>query len=229
MRGEGDDRHVATLRALARADRGRRLEPVHLRHLDVHQDDVEPLAIERLQRLPTVLDRNHRMAPLLEQADSHLAVHGIVLGEQHPQRVTATKKRRGRRLRSRTETLSSHTCREVEDASPADFALEPHVPAHQPHDVRGDGEAEARAPVPPTGRAVALHERLEDRLLILARDADAGVGNAAVQQRLVRRRLGVQPDGHPTLSGELDRVVDELLDHLAEASRVPRGPLGHRR
>ena len=41
VRGQRDDRQVPAGRALALADRRGRLEAAHLRHLHVHQHDVE--------------------------------------------------------------------------------------------------------------------------------------------------------------------------------------------
>ena len=65
--GQGDDRQLAELRQLA--DRPRRLVAVHLRHHDVHQDDVDVRRpAEDVQRLPAVLGREHVHPPVLQHA-----------------------------------------------------------------------------------------------------------------------------------------------------------------
>src|SRR6187399_882730 len=55
VRGDGDDRRMRpTLRVLEGADRGDRLEAVHLRHLDVHQHEIEAAALEGVDGLAAV-------------------------------------------------------------------------------------------------------------------------------------------------------------------------------
>ena len=55
------------------------------------------------------------------------------------------------------------------------------VPAHQGHQPGGDGQAQAGAAVLPRGRGVRLLEGLEDPLLLVGRDADAGVAHREAQ------------------------------------------------
>jgi hypothetical protein len=59
--GDRDDRH-ATLVAGQRTDRPRRADAVQLRHLHVHQDEVEGLAAGRLDRLAAVVGETHAVA-----------------------------------------------------------------------------------------------------------------------------------------------------------------------
>ena len=49
--------------------------------------------------------------------------------------------------------------------------------AHQVDDLAADGQAQAGAAKAPCGVGLGLGEALEDALLLLGRDADAGVGN----------------------------------------------------
>ena len=48
--GEGDDGDVAARLGLALANRGRGLQPIHRRHLNVHQYQVKGFAFPRLDR-----------------------------------------------------------------------------------------------------------------------------------------------------------------------------------
>jgi hypothetical protein len=64
---------------------------------------------------------------------------------------------------------------EREGASLVWRALQEDLPAEQPRDLAADGQAQARTAVLAAGRAVRLLERLEDDLLLLLGDADAGV------------------------------------------------------
>ena len=65
---------------------------------------------------------------------------------------------------------------EVERAAPPGLALDPDPPAHQLDQPGRDRQAQPGAAVLAGRRAVGLVERLEDRPLLLGRDADAGVG-----------------------------------------------------
>ena len=72
-------------------------------------------------------------------------------------------------------------------------ALEPHPAAHQRHEARGDRQAEAGAAELPRRSILGLREGVEDRLLLLARDADAGVGDADVQHDVAPSRCSSTP------------------------------------
>src|SRR5262249_6472528 len=93
-----------------------------------------------------------------------------------------------------------------------------------------DGEAEAGAAVLAAGAAVRLLERLEDDLLLVRRDADAGVAHGdrerrarAAQHLVVRipaavRELDLERDA--AALGELEGVGEQVLDDLLQALRV---------
>ena len=62
------------------------VQPVQLGHLHVHQDDVVTRALERRERLVAVpRDVGGEPEPL-EQAERDHLIHGVVLGEQDPER-----------------------------------------------------------------------------------------------------------------------------------------------
>ena len=69
------------------ADAPRRLEPVHLRHLHVHQHEVVRLPLQVVEDLEAVARDGGGVAHPLEQPRRELHVHGVVLGEQDPERV----------------------------------------------------------------------------------------------------------------------------------------------
>jgi hypothetical protein len=104
------------------------------------------------------------------------------------------------------------------------------LPAEQGGQLAADRQAEARAPVKAGRRPVSLHERLEDPLLVLLRDADPGIPDADGQCRRgtgerahvgVPARLGgPELDAHLALCGELERVGEEILEDLTQALGV---------
>jgi hypothetical protein len=69
----------------------RRLEPVHLGHLDVHEDDVVPRCLKRGEGLDAVRRDVRAVAKPREELEGHLPVHLVVLDEEHAKFV------RGRR------------------------------------------------------------------------------------------------------------------------------------
>ena len=85
--GDGHERKMLARGPLVRADGGRRLEAVHLRHLHVHEHHVEAFLRERIERRPAAADHRRHVAGLLEQAQHQLLVDHIVLGEQEAQRT----------------------------------------------------------------------------------------------------------------------------------------------
>src|SRR6266404_3224773 len=99
-------------------------------------------------------------------------------------------------------------------------------PAEQAGDLATDGEAQSGAAVLAARAAVRLLERLEDDLLLLERDADAGIGDREGEDRLrlaqvlaVASRLGAhRPDleGYAAPPRELEGVGEEILDDLLQ-------------
>ena len=68
-------------------DPARRLDAVHLGHLDIGEQQIVGLPLERLERLDPVPGHVGSIAELLEQPERELLVHHVVLGQQDPQRV----------------------------------------------------------------------------------------------------------------------------------------------
>ena len=92
----------APLSPLERADRRRRLEPAHLRHLHVHQDDVERLRAGS----PSTASRplaaiDDFVAAPFEQARRQPLVDGVVFREQHVQPALRQLRRQHRRRQRR--------------------------------------------------------------------------------------------------------------------------------
>ena len=76
----------ASLRRPALADPARSIETVQLGHLHVHEHDVVGLPLERLQCLEAVRRHVGAVAELVEEPECDLLVHGVVLGQEDPQR-----------------------------------------------------------------------------------------------------------------------------------------------
>ena len=83
--------------------------------------------------------------------------------------------------------------------------------------MAGDGKPEAGASKFATGGSIHLAERLEEAELIVGADANARVGNFKAQHRVGNRN---HPQHHLALMGELDRVVQQIGQHLAQTPGV---------
>ncbi len=97
--------------------------------------------------------------------------------------------------------------------------------AHQFDEAPRDRQAQAGAAVPARGRAVGLHEGLEDALLRLRRDADAGILDLA-QEREPVGILALRHDAQLDAAafGELDRIADQVHQHLLDTVGVAAQP-----
>ena len=91
-------------------------------------------------------------------------------------RVGRLPRRRAARALARAATIGLRQV-EREHAARARRADQPDLAAEQLGELARDGQAQAGAAVLAAGRAVGLLERLEDDLLLVGRDADAGVAH----------------------------------------------------
>src|SRR5262245_52679707 len=99
--------------------------------------------------------------------------------------------------------------------------------AEQVRQLSADREPQAGAAVFAAGAGVGLHEGLENDLLLVLCDADAGVGDLERHRRrrllehgMLRapaalRRRDAQP--YAALRRELERVREQVLEHLLQA------------
>ena len=81
-RGQRDDWDMAIRRRLLLADRRGRLEPVHLGHLAIHENEAELAIGVALERLLAVGRGNHVAAETFQHADCDFEIDQIVLDEQ---------------------------------------------------------------------------------------------------------------------------------------------------
>src|ERR1700694_5354028 len=80
--GEGDDRNVPARDDLRAANLRRCLHTVHLRHLYIHENDVEFLQRQRVESLSASDDVCDVVAGLLQEHGCEQSIHCIVLGQQ---------------------------------------------------------------------------------------------------------------------------------------------------
>ncbi len=192
---------------------------------------VEQHEIERAVRLGGAPNRDQRRRPIVHALRQHApaarplledaAVGRVVVDDQH--REAAHVGRVAFRLLLRAAEPGG----ELEGAALAFDALDPDASAHHTDELRADGEPEAGAAELAAGRAVGLGEGLEDQVLLVGGDADAGVRDLEVQRdRAVRMRRDAHRDADLAALGELDGVADEVEDDLSEPARVADDGVG---
>ena len=119
---------------------------------------------------------------------------------------------------------------EGEERTLARIALDVDLAAEEPGDLPRDREPETGAAVLAAGGPVRLLEGLEDDLLLVLGDADAGVLDVEADHRAGReQRRGLEegavlhhldPHRDASLLGELEGVGEEVLQDLLQALRV---------
>jgi len=114
-------------------------EAIHLRHLHVHQDDVEWFAAKRLQRLLPIVRAHHGMTALLQQPERKFLIDWIVFREQDVKLAEQSRRpalvglHRGRGI---FLLRPGQDRREVERTAATRLAFHPNAPSHQLHQQR---------------------------------------------------------------------------------------------
>ena len=83
MRRHGDDRDVGLAGHLPPADGNGRLQAIHLGHLHVHQNQIEPPFVKRTQRFQPVVGDEYLMAFPLQQRGGYTLIDDVVFGKQN--------------------------------------------------------------------------------------------------------------------------------------------------
>ncbi len=83
-----------------RSDATRRFQAVHLRHLNIHEDQIEIVGRRQRDRLVPRVGDGHVMPPLSQNAHCQLLVERTVFGQQDAEARHAVFRLRGRRFRN---------------------------------------------------------------------------------------------------------------------------------
>ena len=194
--------------------------------------------LQDLPGLAAVGGGNWDHAPTGKEFAQNPAARPVVIHNQHlfAARLVQSWQRPAPAARRQAEAGG-----EMEAAPLPRLALDPDLATHQPAQLIGNRQAQARAAVLARDRGVGLRERFKDGFLLVDRHADAGVRNSEVQQTArVRSRLLVlrreqrrlrprQRDihGHLAAFGEFQRVADQVVDDLPEPPDIADDGLGH--
>ena len=196
------------------------LEAVDPGHLRVGQHDRERLAgasglLDRLQRIAGTGRCLDLHAPVVEHLLQDAAIGPVVVDHEHPQPAERVQLRPRQRV-----VRDAQVDLEGECAALPRHAGQLDLPAHQGDQPGRDRQTQPGAAEPPGGAGVGLLEGVEDGLLAVVRDADAGVGHGQPQPnhpagRLARRSVdGADIEHDLAAFGELDGVADQVYDDL---------------
>src|ERR1700730_7421568 len=101
------------------------------------------------------------------------------------------------------------------------FTLDPNLSTHQLHQPRRDGQPQPCTSIRACRRSVSLCERIEDRNLLLGRNADARICDRKMEFHVVRSpRSCFDIENHLALPSELDGIADQIDDELSQPSGV---------
>jgi len=229
MRGNGHDAQPAPAGLFPFPDRRGSLKTIHLRHLDVHQNDIQGFPFRNFEGLAPVVGDQDRVTVPLKQMDGHLLVHRIVLGEQDTQVARCDSHgvvlllNRSLPKRQRHGEMESAALRALAAFPGCPGAFHPNPAVHQAGKFRADRQPEACAAVLASGGPIGLFECRENGLLFFRGNADAVIGHHEFQVRLLPGWRG-QANLHPNLAGgcEFNRIADEVQEHLSQPAVVAR-------
>src|SRR5581483_8766634 len=158
-------------------------------------------------RAETRLGRGHALGlgqfhpPGFGEPRQHAALRGVVLNHE-----PAPAAHLGRPLPpcGRLVLAEPYGDREMKLRPLSLLTLHPQSAVHEFDQTLADGEAEARPAELARGRAVHLSEGLEELILLLARDADAGVGDGEIDLDVagLESRARADRDDHLALHRE---------------------------
>ena len=224
------DRDIRESRILLHG--GGELGTVHFRHPHIGQDQVDRLFFEKFERFLAGVGCGHvAVSDLLEKRLRDAEVHRDVVDDENSDRFHVT--RNGLNLcfglshvRLGSLCTVAHCVeRDRERTSFAILACAGQLAIHAGRQTFGDGESEASSVFHGIGIAHPgeLNERFHELLLVILRDADAGVGDGAFERAGIHG-IGVGREGdmerYGALLRELDGVAEKVDEDLADADVV---------
>ena len=140
-------------------------QAIQPRHLDVHQNQIEPFLRREFHRdVPIVRDR-YSMAMLVQQSTGDSLVDRVVLRYQDGEHTSCPPLRwRGGAGRLRRCVAALRRNEDAEGTAHSQFALHFHTAAHQLHEPRRNRESETGSTETASRRSVNLAEWFEDGL-----------------------------------------------------------------
>ena len=198
------------------------LEAVHVRHLHIQNCQIVRRSLRdgAAQRGQSIRGSGH-FVDLDGFGGQHTVKNApiglIVIDDEH----APTGQRGNRSNPAGRSYFGGQRNRKGELAAASHFTRDLELASHELHHALRDGETQAGSTVAARHGRVRLRELLEDRLPMFRRNADSRVADGKAQSHvIVRDRHRRDGDHNFALLGELDRVADQIHEHLAESRRI---------
>ena len=218
--GHGHDRRAGGGRIAHRADMACGGEAVHAWHLHVHQHKVIAPAPHSLDAGRAVIGRFNPDGERFEHGAHQLAIDGVVLDQQQTDGPVRTKRPGVFPRRVGDELAQGRADLEPEARTLALDAIDTDLAFHLLDDPARDRQTQTGAAISPRHRCVSLRKTVEHAAELRLGDADPRVANLDAQYSGVSLDLLDHRDRHSADLGELDRVGQEIQQHLRQARRV---------
>src|SRR5215813_8174688 len=109
----------------------------------------------------------------------------------------------------------------MKSASKSEFTFDPQPSPHQRHETRANGQPEPRAAKAARRGRVRLRKGIEDRLLLVERNADPRVVDGEVKAGGIGiHRLDRYVEDDLSAFGKFDRVAHQVRHDLPQPKRV---------
>ena len=199
------------------------LDPVHHRHLDIHEHAVERFPGKSGQGFLAVGGLDHDAAELFEQAPFTDPVDHVILDQQHPPAPGGVGRQRDRLfLSGRVRIGQGQGEHEINRRTLALLAVEDQGSFHEVGQTLADGQPQSRPLLLAGVGAVDLGEGLAHQTDLVIGDADAGIGHGEKKPDASigtgGQKLGLDPDF--AVFGELHGVADQIEQDLAHPQLV---------
>ncbi len=90
--GHRNDRHVMATGFLRPANRSRRLQAVHLWHLNVHQDHIEVLGLQGSETFQPVVGDDNVVSLFCQYCNCQFLIDETVFDQEDPVRIATTSR-----------------------------------------------------------------------------------------------------------------------------------------
>ncbi len=223
--GKRDDWQLLFVRRLANPLRG--LEAVDQWHVAVHEHDVVVLGFRFIECLPTVGRDVHLARELSQERLGHHAAGRVVFGDEHQRALAYECLGPAVGLDDPQGSVLAESQVELgpKASTLVDCAADPQLATHELHQLFADCQAQSVASRASVRAAVASLVAGEDSLERLLWNTDTRIAHRKANSGLLRAVYKLRPNLYRARVGELDRVVHQVEQHLADAAAVSLEPL----
>ena len=203
-----------------------RLQPVHFRHLHIHQNQLERLGRGFVHGFLAVDCFDYRQRTVLKKLADDLAVGGAVLDQQNAggrQRQPGPQRGRFQRGIRRDQRAGGarESNREEKFTAPLQLAVQSDLPSHQLHQPLANRQSQTRSAILAGDGGVRLEKAFKHRRVLRRGNANARIADAEPQSFTRLRLLDARHiNHHRAPRRELDRITHQIEQNLPQPGRI---------